>query len=917
MKVFRLLTISLMLLTTIGYAQAEELGYVDGVLLVRFGFDVNPTTNTAGFVTVGDADIDNLFQRYGATEAEYFFGDLIIRNEEYANLVRNDYKLSFPIDSDMYAIAEEFEKNKRIEWAIPDYLLPIDDYTPNDPSLGSQWWLRQIDAARAWSYQTGDREIIVGAIDTGIDWRHPDLVPNLWVNPGEDLDDDPRPFGPEFPDLPGTIGDWNLTDDDGNGLSDDFLGYDWVTVHQNQVVPGEDAAPQDNNPLDFNGHGTGCNAAMAEAGDNGIGGAGIAYNCKIMSLRAGYSAYDNQGFESGYTQTQAGITALVYATEMGCDVINMSYGGGTRITAMENAINNAWNNGMLLFGASGNDNRNTIQYPANYDHVITVGATNSNDGRANFSNWGDWVEIAAPGVGCYTAWYNHGNPNPSGYTSWDGTSVATPIAAGVGALVMSQYPNLNNTQWREIIMETTDPITPDHYIGTGRVNAYKAVTQNYWPEFSVTEFNISDPDGNGHPDIGETIEVTLSITNANGWMDADNVFASISFDLPGIQIDNNNVLIAGLLRGGQEADNMDDPLRFTVPEGYEHEGAFANMRVTITSNPNDYEITIREKMVIGIPELLLVDDDGGDTLEYWIQQDLSQRPFLYYHHYDLNVLAAPLTADYLSEYNGVIWMTGNAVDPLDDDEVAAIQGAMDNGVNFVFTGEGLDDQLSGTDFYADYLHAESGEGNTVPGLAAVEGAGVPIIPGSSVVITGPGGAGNTQDPDVIVPINGAMAGYTYTNTENVAVIYYEGAYKLLYMACNFEAISGAGMNTRSRSELLYGYNGHPGIISWFDINDVEMEGSTEALPSEFAIESAYPNPFNPATTIQIAVPQGQKVSLRVFDLLGREVATLKNGTLSAGNHTFVWNAAEHAAGIYFAVLEADGVRQTKKLAFVK
>ncbi len=887
--------IMVLTVATVCFAGVSNLQYTDGVLLVRFKNDVQFNTADDGTITVGDNEVDRLLARFHAKKVEDFFGGYIPKDEEYRHKTRNDYKIIFPFGTDMELVSEEFNRLPSIEYASPDIIHQL-NFIPNDPSFVTQYWLEIIDAESAWDIVTGSDEIIVVGLDSGVDWNHPDLVDNIWINPGEDIDGDPRPFEDDFPDFPGTLGDWNNVDDDGNGLVDDFIGWDWV-AGVGSPAPGEDAHVPDNDPIDFHGHGTGVVSAMAGVTNNGIGGAGVAFDCQIMALRCGFA--DNEG--EGRIQTSSAISGLNYARDMGATIVNMSYGGPSPSQFMENAVESAWNNGMLLFGASGNDNVGTRQYPGDYDNVITVGATDSNDERANFSNYGDWVEIAAPGVGCYTAWFD------DGYTSWDGTSVATPIAAGIGALVAQMYPNATNTDWRQIVIEAVDPITPDQPQGSGRVNAYKAVTQWYWPEMTIDEWQMSNPDGNGHPNIDEEIEVTLVVSNAEGWRDASDVQATVELSVDGIQY-AQQVVDMGDIPNGTSGDNLETPLRFTATDPALN-GHFAMISITVSCGPNEYEIGLSERIMIGTPDILLVDDDGGEDYDTYIQDNLDEYFYNYFHH-DITELDGAPSADEISQYSTVIWMTGDVELPLHVTEQSVLQAAMDNNVNVFLFGQTLDEQLAGTDFYANYLHCESIANNFEISLTAVPGAGGPVVEDGQFLLAGNGGAANNTDPDAINPLGGAVAAYNYLGSGNTGGIYYEDDNRRhVYFPFAFEAISGLNQTT-SRTEAL------SAILSWFEVLPVK-ENEPVVVPSSFTIESIYPNPFNSTTAINFTLPTHSRVEASVYDLLGREVATIHKSVMSAGNHKISWNATDLSAGVYFVVLESGRETLVDKVVLLK
>lgn len=884
-------------------AAPVQLDYLPGKLLVRFTHDVQLQMDGKS-VTSADAELNRLLTRFDAYAFKGTYEPYIIQNEQFREFTRNDKTIFFPEATDIELVMAEFNQLSSVDEAIPDWLMPVDETCPtDDPNLASQWWINKTQAKDAWCLNTGSPEILVVAIDSGTDWDHPDYIGHLWRNEVEDPDGDVLNYQSLTADyiLSGTGDDG--VDNDGNGLVDDFLGYDFV-ASASSPNPNEDSNSIDNNPIDFNGHGTGCAGALAQVGNNGIGTAGMAYNTTLLGMRCGYE--NSAG--NGLIITSSALQGIAYAVDKGAQVINMSYGGPQFISQVNTAMVNAWNSGALLFGAAGNDGVGSLHYPSGYDNVIAVGATNSSDARANFSNYGAWVDISAPGVGCFTGWFN------DTYTSWDGTSVASPIAAGVGALVIDAFPDSSNTFWRMVVEATTDEITTDQPLGTGRVNAYKAVTQFKYPEMSIDSVAVQNAGENGFPDPGETFNVYVELSNELGWMDAENVTITVSFDNDDLTATTNDVNI-GTIEDGASANNAEALIAVEVAEDAE-EGVFVNMFVTVTADPNDYVIETQQRFLLGTPQVLLVDDDGGDDFETFISADLDSLGEVYFS-YDVDELGASPSLATLTRQPVVIWMTGNVVDPLSEDEQNAISDALEAGIHVFLFGQTIHNQLEGTDFYADVLHATAGEGSVAfHGVDAVEGVGGPVIDDQRLVMIGGSGAGNSTGPDVVDAVAPGLVGYRYLVASGVgapAGVFVGGEEdaKLMYLPFAFEAVSGDN-NTTSREEVLHG------VLNWFrGLNDVPFVGGSEKLPTEFAIESAYPNPFNPSTTLRVNVPATSQVKLAVYDVLGRQVATLVDGRMGAGRHQISWNASNVSTGIYFAVLEAQGTRQVTKLAFMK
>jgi len=282
-------------------------------------------------------------------------------------------------------------------------------FVPNDPYWNVQWAPQKIGADWAWNTTVGNSSLLVAVIDTGIYYYHNDLAANY---------------------VP--------------------LGYDWVNM--------------DANPLDDNGHGTHCAGIIAAVLNNSIGIAGLA-QVRVMAEKVLTSS------GSGYTDWVA--NGIIHATDKGADIISMSLGGYSDSELLHEAIRYAYDHGVLVIAAAGNDDTSVRAYPAGYDEVIAVAATDQYDNKAWWSNWGDWIELAAPGVEIYST-------VPLGYASESGTSMACPHVAGVAALIWSLHPDKTRDWVRLWLRYTADDLGDngfDVYYGYGRVNARKAVEQ--------------------------------------------------------------------------------------------------------------------------------------------------------------------------------------------------------------------------------------------------------------------------------------------------------------------------------------------------------------------------------------------------------------------------------------------------------
>ena len=386
-----------------------------------------------------------------------------------------------------------------VEYAEPNYLLSA-NFIPNDTEFDQLWGLdntgqtggtadADIDAPEAWDLTTGNGQV-VGVIDSGVDYTHPDLINNMWINPGE---------------IAG-----NGIDDDGNGYIDDVHGYDFVN--------------NDGDPMDDHSHGTHVAGTIAAEGDNTLGVIGVAPNTQIMALKF----LDAQGFGSTFDAIQAIEYATMMKQDYGVNInlTNNSWGGGGFSQALYDAIAAAGAAGQLFVAAAGNDGfdtDSTPHYPSNYDldNIISVAATDHNDQLAGFSNFGATsVDLGAPGVNILST------VPGGGYDSFNGTSMAAPHVSGVAALLWSQDSQLNALEVKEQILNYADPIQAlqGNTVTGGRLNAYNSLTQTQPPPGELNGTIWHDLDGDGVQDAGEPGLESWTVyldQNQNGNFDID------------------------------------------------------------------------------------------------------------------------------------------------------------------------------------------------------------------------------------------------------------------------------------------------------------------------------------------------------------------------------------------------------------
>jgi len=348
------------------------------------------------------------------------------------------YKLQLDLQADQQLdeILQLYRADPNIEYAERNYILRI-DRTPNDPLFGSQWALKKISALQAWDICTGSPNITIAVIDTGIDYTHRDLQPNLWINQLEQLGDDG-------------------IDDDNNGYVDDIFGYNF--------------AYNNPDPFDDHGHGTHCAGVIAAVTDNQLDIAGLCWNARIMAVK--FMGSHGEG------TTADVISAIYYAVANGADILSNSWGGDQHSQALQEAIDFAHSQGLIIVAAAGNGNSDKPHYPAAYNHVLAVTATDYDDNRWSLANYGPWVDLAAPGVAILSLRAkdtSQGYPRDPYTTSMSGTSMACPFVAGSCALLLSANPLLCSDELYQMLISTVEPIEPGICLSNGRINVLRAL----------------------------------------------------------------------------------------------------------------------------------------------------------------------------------------------------------------------------------------------------------------------------------------------------------------------------------------------------------------------------------------------------------------------------------------------------------
>ncbi len=829
---------------------------------------------------------------------------------------------------------------------------------PDDPLAGKQWYLDAVQLPRAWEIAKAEQGgVVIAIIDGGTDISHPDLVDNLWTNPGE---------------IPA-----NGLDDDNNGYADDLHGYNFTNNIPDPASLFSGTSYSD--------HGTHTAGAACATADNRLGIAGTSWNARLMALNAGSKTTDKNIDPLSIDK------AIAYATANGADILSCSFSGSySEIT--HRLIRYAFEEGLAIVAAAGNANDLADQvYPASYNGVLAVAATDSTDSRAYFSNYGYSVDVTAPGVSIWST--VSGDSYAGDY--WQGTSMSTPIAAGVVALVMTRFPEWSGLQAAEQVRVTADNIdarNPSYAgkLGRGRINAWRALTE-IGPSLRITGCEFFDQDGDRLIEPGETVRLRLAVTNY--LTEARNVTLALSEESPYTTVSPANAALASI--GSGESIVLDNNFAFKVGSA-----APSNHPIdfTLSISAGGYTDTDHFTLTV-LPAFANIGVNNIYTTVTNVGRIGSADPgganagigFLYKSGANLlfegAIIAGTSANRIVNAARGLITYTG----------------AQENDADFIRTEEGdirittpgsLSDQESITSFsdagassplniritqqtfassdprYADLLFLsyrvhnlsgkpidrfhfglfcdwdmDAGSYNTNVaafdadrrlGYACDSGDGPATFAGIRLLT--PGGISYraiiNDNADPLNPGWGLHDGFTdgekweaisggvtqsRVGPADISNVIASGPHIIpaggeitidfaLIAADNLELLQAAADSAR---------------MFWLTSLQTGVEsGPITPPPAVWALEANYPNPFNAETTILFSLPRPAPVRLDILDLSGRLVRRLAETTLPAGRHRLLWDGRDNqgrsvAGGTYLYRLQSDGEQLVRKLVLLR
>ncbi|MBP6876235.1 MAG: S8 family serine peptidase [Candidatus Eisenbacteria bacterium] len=920
------------------------IGYVDGEFIVRFA-DLSASTSrlsVLGKAELGVPSLDGLAERYDVTDIHPLFPGA--KASTGLPDLSTYHRVVFDKTRALDEVMEAYRGDPHVVSVEPIGIHTV-LATPNDGYYANQWHLNStsdhdLDAPEAWNVETGDTGVIVAILDTGVRYFHKDLggsnasysAPtavdgNMWVN---------------WTEKNGTSG----VDDDGNGYVDDWIGYDFVTG-ATQCWSGEDCSTIDNDPRDFNGHGTHCAGNVAAINNNGYatcstpGGWGSGAQqpsgngVKAMACRIGWSG-SYLGQEVGYVRMDFAAQAFYYAANNGAKIASCSW-GSSNSGGVAAAIDYFLAAGGMIFKAAGNDGTQTADYMCARTDIISVAATDENDCKADFSTYGTWVDISAPGVNITSLYHSHSSPSSDYVAAMDGTSMATPIAGSVAALIWSRHTDWTAAQVKAQLLATADPIdglscnaSYAGKLGSGRVNAYAAVNDGcvapvasfagtplsgYAPlAVTFTDQSSGSPTswswnfGDGGTSTAQspshsytatgTYTVSLTVTNACG-SDSEtktNYITVTTCSAPvaafsGTPLSGNTPLTVVFTDQSSGSPtswswNFGDGGTSTAQNPshvYTSEGSFT---VTLTAtNACGSDGETKTNYITTTTPAQQCDDFADGNITNWTNRTGTWAATGGYMKGNSNTSDAYITSPFGSFGTATI-----------DADVRMNSGRSSRNARIVFA-------------YTNARNYRFIEGDDVNNrwriYQRVNGRNTSMASVSRTIAT---------TTWYHVQLRAAADGNVTLYVDGTAVTSYKFSSAVTgLIGCGFNKANSDFDNfcvsaTAALSEPAYERDAEVAMLA--------------AAPGDGEVEWNYPNPFRGSTTISFTLAEPAHIRLEVFNVLGRRVTTLREEYAPAGRMAVVWDGRTDTgeaagAGVYFYRLSVNGEQTLRKMTLLR
>ncbi len=841
----------------------------------------------------------------------------------------NYYHATYSGNANIETVINALLADDNIAYVEPSYIHST-FYTPNDPSYNLQFYLPKVKAPEAWDVLKNSSNVIIGIVDSGSELAHEDLAANIYYNTADPV---------------------NGIDDDGDGYIDNYAGWDLCGASASTMISDNDPNVK-SKAADHGVHVSGIAGAVS---NNSIGVASLAYNPKLLIVKAG--ADDNS------TSIYKGYEGIKYAADKGAFIINCSWGGVGGGQFGQEMVDYAISKGCLVIAAAGNSANSTPIYPAAFDGVLAVANLNADDTKGSASNYGTYVDISAPGQSIYNTVYNNS------YAYYSGTSMAAPLVASAAALLKAKYPNYTGLQIGELLRATADNIdtkNPNYInlLGKGRLNIYRALTEN---AASIRYQNISITDqsfGNRAP--GTTI--ALQFVLKNFLQPVTNLNVNISCNSPYLDVLDQNISTGNF--NTLETKSGIGPVRVkiltTAPENH-----LVTFTLKYTSNNGGYSDFESFTTVVALDYLNVAVNKISTTLTsngrvgYSKANAVGGLGFVYKEE---NMLyeAALMVAKSETQVMNNARFDANFSEDFKSQQTAAM--VVSNTAAFegtsVFTDAGSTNPI-GLKILSRVLafNTAADDKYVIVEYEIINSSGADLKDIYTGLFTDwdlDESSANATEYDGVNKIAYAYAkknaSYPYAGVKllkaDAAPAYYPLSYQLpnSFLADNSFTVAekyktltsgiqslGLGHDSVNGLDIMFSFGSGPydipkdksiklayAFIAGDQLSDLKNVADAAAekyeqinrkpiIPEKFILQQNYPNAAQTFTNILVDVPEKTNVSLTIYDVMGRKIREVTKGVLDAGRYNFYVDVTKIPNGIYTYELKTSNFKQAKKM----
>jgi len=582
-----------------------------------------------------------------------------------------------------------------------------------------------------------------------------------------------------------------------------------------------------------------------------------------------------------------------------------TYGGNYSAAAITNAIRARLNTpspATMAVGGEIVDGRLSVRVTVTAESAInTVLYINLNE-----EQWHYAAEVDRN-------WDEHFHPMVKMIPDWRGTAVR--LAAGESETFEFEQ-SMEGLGWHELAVDNLEVIAFLQDANHTVLQSGKMGVRPPFPSISTVEWSVSDQidgDGDGRAEPGETVYMLFTLENSPDYSAAEMVRIDVTTTDPDIQLVNDFFEINGM-ESGAVADNLDNPISFSVPEGFvAHPVTFT---VVTTAQPGDVRTESEITFMIDWPSFLLIDASNNGNATNAMYNLFGANSLPWADRWD-RTESGYVDQDQILNYPVIIWHAFNNQTPIDDFEADILTYYLQHGGKLVISGSYIPQILSNSALMTEYLGVTLDNPN-VPSSLFINGvANDPQFGGARIFPRGGNGAGTPALVSSFTVAEGARAVLTFDDgtggSAGVAGVAHETeVYSTLVLGIPIESIGGAAA-TEARAAFMNR------VWAWAQADMNAVGEGPVVTPIRFALNTAYPNPFNPSTVLSFSLPTSEAATLSVYDLSGRNVATLFDGVMAAGEHSVSFDATAHGlgAGIYYARLETAGNVQSTQLLYLK